>query len=150
MRFHTLHAAAVLLAAAAPFALAQTSPTQGQPDAPANQRLSNANVPTTTPDDSRIGARKAGRISHAVPPLNLVDEPIASVSKSDDTANAIVQAMNGDASLKGCKITVLPDQDRVTLTGTALTNAQVKRAGEIATQAVGEGKVVNTILAAEV
>lgn len=150
MKSHTLHAAAVLLLAAAPLAFAQTSPTQGQPDAPPNQRLSNANVPTTTPDDSAMGARKAGRVPHDVPQLNLVDEPIASVSKSDDKANAIVQAMNGDASLKGSKITVQPDQDQILLTGTALTNAQVKRASEIATQAAGEGNVVNTILAAEV
>lgn len=79
------------------------------------------------------------------PPANLVAEPVASVSRADDRANAIVQALIADASLKHSKITVAPDEANILLTGTTLTEAQKMRATQIATQHAGEGKVVNTI-----
>ena len=80
-------------------------------------------------------------------PTTFVQEPIASASKQDERANAIVQAMNADASLKGSKITVQPGDDgSITLTGATMTQDQVKHAADIATQQAGEGKVINTIL----
>ena len=87
-------------------------------------------------------------VAHAqVAPLaNQVDEPAASVSKSDDRANAIAQAINADATLKHSKITVQPDEnDVILLTGSASTEAQRIQAAKIAVSHAGEGKVVNTI-----
>ena len=84
--------------------------------------------------------------AQVAPPANLVDEPVASVSRSDDLANAIAQALNADASLKSAKITVQPDEAGVILlTGSALTEVQRLRASQVAASQAGEGKVVNTI-----
>jgi hypothetical protein len=84
--------------------------------------------------------------AQAAPLPNQVDEPAASVSKPDDRANAIAQAINADDSLKHSKITVQPDEaDVILLTGSASTEAQRLRATQIATAQAGEGKVVNTI-----
>ena len=80
-----------------------------------------------------------------MPPAGLVDEPIASVSRQDDVANAVAQALNADASLKHSKITVQPDDGKILLTGSSLTEMQRMRASQIASQHAGEGKVVNTI-----
>lgn len=83
--------------------------------------------------------------SQITPPAGLVDEPIASVSRQDDVANAVAQALNADASLKHSKITVQPDDGKILLTGSSLTEMQRMRASQIASQHAGEGKVVNTI-----
>lgn len=83
--------------------------------------------------------------SQVTAPAGLVDEPIASVSRQDDVANAVAQALNADASLKHSKITVQPDDGNILLTGSALTEAQRMQATKIAMQHAGEGKVVNTI-----
>ena len=89
-------------------------------------------------------------VSAQPPQVTFVQEPIASASKQDDRAKAIVDAMNADASLKDSKITVQPGDDgSITLTGATMTEAQVKRAGEIAAAANGDGKVINTILPSE-
>ena len=75
-------------------------------------------------------------------------DPIASASKADGPdaqLSAIVQALNGEASLKSSKITVQIDDGHVLLTGTAENEAQVKRASEIATANAGDSKVVNVI-----
>ena len=84
------------------------------------------------------------------PSVAYVDEPIASAMKSDgpdaDKVNAIVQALNADASLKNSKITVQTDNDVVLLTGAALTQQQVQRATEVA-RGTNNAKVVNTVQA---
>ena len=87
------------------------------------------------------------QIASDAPPTSFVEEPIASASKQDDRANAIVQALNADPSLKNSKITVQPGEDgSILLTGAANTIDQSKRAGDIARQANGDGTVVNVIL----
>ena len=83
--------------------------------------------------------------SQIAPPAGLVDEPVASVSRQDDVANAVASALNADASLKHSKITVQPDEGTILLTGSSLTEAQRMRATQIASQHAGEGKVINTI-----
>lgn len=91
-----------------------------------------------------------GQIASDALPTTFVQEPIASASKQEDRADAIVQAMNADASLKGSKITVQPGDDgSILLTGATMSANQVKHAGDIATQQAGEGKVINTILPSE-
>lgn len=118
---------------------------QAQPPEPA-RTLSDANAPTTQPDVASDAAVRAGRNDHPVPRMNFVDEPIASASKEDDGAKAIVEALNADASLKDSKITVQPmDDGAILLTGSSMTRAQAKRAGEVAAGKAGEGKVVNVI-----
>ena len=68
-----------------------------------------------------------------------------SAAPAAENLNAIVQALNADASLKDSKITVQPDGDNVLLTGVAQTREQAQRATEIATAAAGGGVVVNVI-----
>ena len=81
------------------------------------------------------------------PATAYVDEPVASLATgvpANERANAVVQALNGDAALKGSKLTVAPDgEDLVYLTGVTVTRDQMKRAMEVA--GTGGGKVVNAI-----
>ena len=78
-------------------------------------------------------------------------EPVASVSRSDPTADAIAQALVADASLQGSKITVQPDDGGVILlTGVTPTWAQMRKAVDVATRQAGQGKVVNAIATEEV
>ena len=81
------------------------------------------------------------------PATAYVDEPIASLAtgaQANERTNAVVQALNADASLKGSKLTVAPDgDDLVYLTGVTVTRDQMKRAMELAGS--GEGKAVNAI-----
>ena len=136
----SLAIASVFIGAAASLAAAQTD--QGS----TATTLSNANAPTTTPDVGADAAVRAGHNAQPVPGMVFVQEPVASASKDDDNAKAIVEALNGDASMKDSKITVQPTSEgTITLTGSTMTKAQAKRAAEVATAQVGEGKVVNAI-----
>ncbi|HUJ00108.1 MAG TPA: BON domain-containing protein [Usitatibacter sp.] len=84
------------------------------------------------------------------PSLDFVQEPIATATqaqgKDAQLGAAIVQALDADPSLKDSKITVQPENGKVTLTGATLTRAQKQRAGEIAIAQAGQGKVINAIL----
>jgi osmotically-inducible protein OsmY len=77
-------------------------------------------------------------------------EPVASLTPSaasDARLSEVAQALNADESLKGSKITVqLEDSGATLLTGAALTQEQVQRAGEIAAGPDGQAVVVNTML----
>jgi len=88
--------------------------------------------------------------SQPLPPAGLVDEPVASVSRSDAIADAIAQELNADASLKHSKITVQPDESGVFLSGSTVTDAQARRAIQIATAHAGQGKVSSGILSSEI
>jgi hypothetical protein len=83
------------------------------------------------------------------PPANLVSEPVATASAASgsvaEAANPIVQALNAEASLKGSKLTVVPDGEVVFLTGVTLTRDQMKLAMQIAAAQAGEGKAANAI-----
>ena len=87
--------------------------------------------------------------SQAVQPAATAEEPIASVSRSDDTANAIAQALIADASLKGTKITVQPDEQSILLTGSTTTELQRLKASQIASSHAGGKTVINTIASDE-
>ena len=83
-------------------------------------------------------------------PASYAEAPVASVSKSDDLANAIAQALVADASLKDSKITVQPEENgAILLTGVTPTNAQRQKALEIATSHAGAGKVSNALTSGE-
>ena len=74
--------------------------------------------------------------------------PIAStVSSGGDSGalEAIAQALNADASLKGTKITVQADGEHILLTGAAQSKEQVQHAGEIAAASANGAPVVNAI-----
>lgn len=88
--------------------------------------------------------------SQLTPPAGLVEEPVASVSRSDDMANAIAQELNADPSLKHSKLTVQPDEGNILLTGSTLTDAQTRRAIQVATSHAGQGKVSSGILSNEI
>jgi len=96
----------------------------------------------------------AGAVSLAAaatsPAVTYVASPIASAVKVDgpnaDQVNALVQALNGEASLQGSKITVLIDEGgNVLLTGATDSQEQSERAARIAASQAGEGKVVNAL-----
>jgi hypothetical protein len=88
--------------------------------------------------------------SQPTPPAGLVEEPVASVSRSDDVATAIAQELNADPSLKHSKLTVQPDEGNILLTGSTLTDAQTRRAIQVATTHAGQGKVSSGILSNEI
>lgn len=87
----------------------------------------------------------------AAPTPNYVSAPIASSFKADgpqaEQMNTLVQALNGEASLQGTKITVQIDEGgNVLLTGATDSQEQSDRAAQIATSQAGAGKVVNAIV----
>lgn len=136
-------------AAPAPEASAQAA-TSAQPAAPAGAAVE---VPGATPAAATPAIQP---VTTPVPkgPENLVAEPTASAYRADgpdaDRMKPIIDALNAEPSLKASKITVSPDQDVVYLTGVTNTEAQRKKAMEIATQFAGEGKVANAITTEQV
>jgi len=82
-------------------------------------------------------------------------EPVASAmggTREEDAGlvNQVVEALNQDGSLKLGKVTVSAEKGLVTLTGSAATAADVRRASEIAATKVGDGNVVNVIQPARI
>ena len=83
-------------------------------------------------------------------PVQFAAAPIATLSTgahgaNAEVANAIVQALAADASLKGSKLTVVPEEHHVLVTGVTPTLRQLAEAVNIATQHAGEGNVVSAI-----
>ena len=82
-------------------------------------------------------------------PPNLVAEPTASMSRADgpgaDVGKQLTDAINADQSLKGSKITVQPEEGKITLSGVTERRDQAKRVGQMAAQAVGVENVTNAI-----
>ena len=103
-----------------------------------------------TASGTSLALAQQGTPIESQPTLNQVEEPAASVSRPDELANAIAQAINADASLKGSKITVQPDDNSILLTGSTSTEAQKLRAGKIAAAHAGTLPVVNTTASSEV
>jgi len=124
---------------------------QGAAPAPApNAAMTNAGSADSRPDVTSQAVSESGRKQAQSPAMPFVQEPIATATKAQGTdaqlGDAIVKALDADPSLKDSKITVQPDDGKVTLTGATLTRAQKQRAGEIAMAQAGPGKVVNVIL----
>jgi hypothetical protein len=122
--------AAVLAAAGALPAAAQTSLKSGD---------GYVYAPTT------LGSRN---------PQPYVAEPTASAASGleapAERLGSIVEALNAEATLKGSKLTVGPENEEVViLTGVTVTRDQMKRAMEIAASQAGEGKVINAITSEE-
>jgi len=74
-----------------------------------------------------------------------IASPIATQSAIPDTVNAIVQALNAEATLRNAKITVQPDGENILLTGRADNRDQVQKATEIARASSNNAMVVNVI-----
>lgn len=129
---------AVFAAGAASFAFAQAVPGPTQTPS-AEPTATPAATPAWTPSKPPVAST-----------LTFVEEPVASASRIDgaeaDVVKSIMDALNADPAMKSSKITVQPDNGTITLTGSVQTREQVKRAGEIASQFAGEGKVINVIL----
>jgi len=87
-------------------------------------------------------------------PLNLVPEPAASLSSDKapgaDVGKQLVEQINGDESLKGSKITIVPEQDAVTLVGSTQTVAQSRKIAQMAAEKVGVAKVTNALRPSEI
>jgi osmotically-inducible protein OsmY len=81
--------------------------------------------------------------------MTYVTEPTASASKADGDdgalAKSVVDEMNADPSLKGSKITVQPEDGKLTLSGVTMTMDQAKKAEAIAVAKVGVENVTNAI-----
>ena len=83
----------------------------------------------------------------------VIDEPAASTlggaSKDQELANQLVQAINAEASLKGSKITVQPEngdnQGTVWITGVAKNQDAVQRVSDIVAANAGGMKVANVV-----
>ena len=88
--------------------------------------------------------------SQPSPPAGLVQEPVASASRSDAVADAIVQELNADESLKHSKITVQPEENGVFLSGSTVTDSQARRAIQVASTHAGQGRVSSGILSSEI
>ena len=91
----------------------------------------------------------------AVGATDAMQTPFASLSAGGrgpnlEIANAIVQALAAEASLKGSKLTVAPEEKVILLTGVTPTLAQMTRAVQIATGHAGQGKVINAIITEQV
>ena len=93
--------------------------------------------------------RLAAVLAASFAAVALAQEPVASawttIGPPAESLNAIVQALNADASLQNSKITVQPDGENVLLTGVAETLEQSQKASEIASAAAGGAVVVNVI-----
>jgi hypothetical protein len=87
-------------------------------------------------------------------PLNFVSEPTASLSSDQapgaDVGKQLVEQINADESLKGSKITVVPEDGAVTLVGTTKSYAQAQKIAQLAAEKVGVAKVTNAIRDSEV
>ena len=98
-----------------------------------------------------LAASAVSLATAAAPEPNYVSAPIASSFKADgpqaEQMNTLVQALNGEASLKGSKITVqIDEKGGVLLTGATDSQEQAERAGQIAASQAGQSKVVNAIV----
>ena len=111
-------------------------------------------TPTPTATTDATAAAPAPQVDANVPipkpPANLIEEPNASAFATTNAPEAervkpIVDALNADASLKASKIVVVPDKDVITLVGVTVSDAQRKRAQEIASSQAGEAKVANAL-----
>jgi hypothetical protein len=167
----SLRITALLAATAASMALAQADSPSQQPNQPspqlaqppaqgigqnrapapaANAAMTTAGSADSRPDVTSQAVSASGRKQAQSPAMPFVQEPIATSTRAQGAdaqlGEAIVKALDADPSLKDSKITVQPDNGKVTLTGATLTRAQKQRAGEIAMAQAGEGKVVNIIL----
>jgi hypothetical protein len=128
MKTHILAAAALLAACGIPGAMAAPAPAE---------------------PGKMVYAPSVTGGKHALP---FVDEPAASLAAhaaDNGVAGAIVEAINADPSMKYSKVSVLPEEGGVTLVGVTVSDAQRKRALELAIQHAGEGKVANAIQSEE-
>jgi hypothetical protein len=151
----TLSIVVAALFAAGAASLAQAQPATGQQGSTVanppegTTALSDANVPTNTPDPNSAAASLSGEKPAPGLALPFVNEPAAStyVKEGDDAdlANRVVQALNADPSLKNSKITVQPEKGNVLLTGSVATTEQARLATALANGQVGNGTVVNAI-----
>ena len=97
----------------------------------------------------------AAAVPTPVSQLQLSEQPMFSItsgtqSPNAQVANAIVQALAAEPSLKGAKITVQPEENGILLTGVTSTLAQLNRALQIAGQHANGGPVINAISTEEV
>ena len=101
-----------------------------------------------------IGAAFAqGAIAPHDTNVPIIDEPTASTlggaGKDQELANQLVQALNADASLKGSKITVQPEQGdpkgTVWITGVAKNQDAYNRVSQIAASNAGGMGVANIV-----
>jgi hypothetical protein len=87
-------------------------------------------------------------------PQPYVSEPVASMAAGAQAGDAghvtaIVEALNAEQSLKGSKLTVAPDGEKVLMTGVTVTREQMNRALDIAHSQAGDGNVTNAITSEE-
>jgi hypothetical protein len=150
--------AAAIAALALPLAYAQNTPpaaATNQPAAATNQPTAATNQPApdlnaATSDTSAATLQVNSDVPVPQPPANLVEEPVASAFRTDNGPEAervkpIVDALNADTSLKASKISVVPEKDLITLVGVTVSEAQRKRAIEIAGSLAGDAKIASAL-----
>jgi len=131
-------------------ALAAAGITAALAQAPATTPAqSSATTPAQAPAAAPAPATAAAPAPGSTLPPNLVAEPTASMSRADgpgaDVGKQLTDAINADQSLKGSKITVQPEDGKITLSGVTESREQAKKVGQMAAQAVGVENVTNVI-----
>jgi len=120
------------------------------PPADASAAVNSAAAAPTEPAAPSAALQVDANAPVPQPPANLIDEPIASAFRTDNAPEAervkpIVDALNADASLKASKIVVVPDKDVITLVGVTVSDAQRRRAVEIAGSHAADAKVASAL-----
>ena len=108
----------------------------------------------TIPNTLAPTSGSAPRLSGEAQP-SYVGEPVASVAAGlpadrVQAVNPLVEALNGDASLKGSKLTVVPEENGVLITGVTPSLRQMAQIVNTANQQAGGLRVVHAISTEEV
>jgi len=133
--------AALVAAGIAGAAVAQQqSPQQQAPQQQSAQQPAPLPQPSTTPS-SALGAESK--------PV-FVDQPVASIATGAagpniQHAQTVADALNAEPLMKGSKLTVVPDEKGLFLTGVTGTAQQMAKAVTIATHHGGGGPVASNI-----
>ena len=128
--------AGALLAGAAAIALAQQQPAP--------------TIPNTLAPTSRTAPQASSEVQPAY-----IGEPVATVAAGIPAERAravtsMVETLNGDASLKGSKLTVVPEEKGILITGVTPSLRQMAQIVNTATQHAGGTRVSHAISTEEV
>lgn len=107
-------------------------------------------IPNTTHPTSGANPQASSEVQR-----NHVEEPVASVASGIpaervQAAQGLVEALNADASLKGSKLTVVPEENGVLITGVTPSLRQMAQVVNTATQQSGGTDVKHAISTEEV
>lgn len=133
-------------ASSTPAAATDVPATAGSPPATAAQASAPA-IPNATAPTSQTDPQAASENQRV-----FASEPVASLAGgiAGDRGTAIVEALNADASLKGSKLTVVPGEKNILVTGVTPSLRQTAQVVNTVTQHAGDIPVASSISTEEV